>query len=125
MVKKGGAICSRPQMTSKTDTQKSTQELHWNIVFYQFIDLKDRIHHIWTSQIKLLDPTCEKMVHETLLEHCPKSKVVVTSSYALQFHLVAVNMCNDEYVGWNVHPEHGVAVAMTACENMAHAGPIV
>jgi len=101
------------------DTQKSTQELYWNIVFYQFLDDHERIRQIWTSQSKPLNPTCEMMVHEALLEHCPKSKVDVTSSYALQFHQVVVNMCNDEYVGWNVYPEYGVMVAKNVCEHMA------
>lgn len=102
------------------DEQKTTQQLYWDLVMYAFPGEQgyDDRYRAWTTKSPPLHPACEKQVHETLMKFCTQSNVDVTTSYALQFHQVVVNLCSDDKLGWGANPTLGVFEASVTCEKL-------
>jgi len=94
--------------------QQEAQRLHWNIVMFAHPLSLERQLAVWTHMRKPEAPACEIAVHNALVRSC-SGKIDVTSSYALQFHQVIVNLCNDDELAWKTFPNLGVSAAELAC----------
>jgi len=94
--------------------QKETQQLHWDLVNLAIPQNKTKRYQMWTTSVRPLRPQCELDVHRALIEFCD-NKVDVSTSYALQFHQVVVNLCADDELLWGSRPGLGVNTAKRAC----------
>jgi len=94
--------------------QKQTQQLHWDLVNLAIPQNQTQRLQMWTTTARALRPKCELEVHRALVEYCD-NKVDVSTSYALQFHQVVVNLCADDELLWGAVPALGVKTARRAC----------
>lgn len=100
------------------EQQKATQQLHWELVSLAFPYDQDRQHVSWTIAARPANPECELNMHRALVHFCADA-VDVSTSYALQFHRVVVNLCTDESLGWHAEPTAGYVAAARACRKVA------
>lgn len=93
--------------------QKYTQKVYWDLVKLGVPDNTTKWREIWTSTAKPSKPQCELQVRAALLDACHFN--YVTTSYALQFHQVVVNLC--AYTAWGANPDLGIEIAHQACNH--------
>lgn len=97
--------------------QKDTQALYWDLVRSAYPESQDQRHKAWTIGTSPQNAECEVEVHRALVVFCT-GKVDLRTAYALQFHQVVVNLCNDEELHWDTTPERGASTARLACSSL-------
>jgi len=97
--------------------QREVQQLHWDLVNLAIPQNKTKRYEMWTTAARALRPKCELEVHRALIEYCD-NQVDVSTSYALQFHQVVVNLCADDELLWGAVPGLGVNTARRACAGL-------
>jgi len=102
------------RLRSLVAQQEQTQDVYWALIEAAIPGSDSMQEHAWTQKLKSRNPSCEVAGHNALVKAC-KGKADMTSSYALQFHQVLVNLCAKEDLGWSSTPSKAVAAAYSAC----------
>jgi hypothetical protein len=101
-------------MQDKILNQERVQDVYWHLVQLAFSD-KSRQERCWRQKRKAHEQQCEVAVHTALRRACGMRDTDMTTSYALQFHQVVVNLCGDPDLSWGQDPHHGEEAAEEAC----------
>jgi hypothetical protein len=101
------------ELQALVDQQRLTHLLYWDLVLVAYPDNYDQQYDVWSSTKKPMNALCELRLHQTLFDHCDGN--LVATSYALQFHQVVVNLCQEEDLEWAANPDRGAAAAIQAC----------
>jgi len=102
------------RLQSLTAQQELTQDLYWSLVERALPDSDDLQERVWKQKLGAKNPSCEIAGHEALVKAC-KGNVDVSSSFALQFHQVLVNLCARKELGWASEPSKAVDAARAVC----------
>lgn len=100
------------RLSKKVAEQEDTQQVYWSLVETVISNEKEQ-EKIWTEKTKPSHKDCELHGHKALIRSCDAD---MTSSYALQFHQVLVNLCNRDELGWGANPHLAVKAVQAACE---------
>jgi glycosylphosphatidylinositol transamidase (GPIT) subunit GPI8 len=73
----------------------------------------------WSSAHSPDHPECEVQGHMALVDAC-SDHLDMTTSFAMQFHQVVVNLCSDDMLGWNLNPGKAVVAARDVCVSKAN-----
>lgn len=98
----------------KLQEQENVQDAHWKLAKHAYHGDKVAAEGAWKARKSPKQPACEKRVHNALVKRC-RGWADMTTSYALQFHQVVVNLCADRDLTWGKNPALGEAVAAHAC----------
>lgn len=110
---------ARIEAASKTMRRMLHQEgmvisVYWNLA-YDALGDSAKVEELMGLHRKPTNPECEVSVHNALTTYC-SPQIKMTTSYALQFHRITVNLCNTALVSWSRDPQAGVRGAMAACQ---------
>jgi len=107
-----------------TAQQELTQDTYWALIEYALPDADELQEHVWQQRARAKNPACEIAGHDALVQAC-KGSTDVSSSFALQFHQVLVNLCAREELGWAADPLKAVDAALAVCKSAASAATIL
>jgi len=102
------------QLKDKVADQEIAQQIVWSLVEQELSD-DDEQERVWTMKRNPVNPGCELDAHDALLKHCRQADM--TSSYALQFHQVIVNLCGHPDLGWAEKPSKAVSAIAQVCSD--------
>jgi hypothetical protein len=102
------------QLKDKVAEQETAQQIVWSLVEQELSDDEEQ-ERVWTMKRNPMNPGCELDAHNALLKHCRQADM--TSSYALQFHQVIVNLCGHPDLGWAEKPSKAVTAIAQVCSD--------
>jgi legumain len=102
------------QLKDKVAEQETAQQIVWSLVEQEFSD-DDEQERVWTMKRNPVNPACELDAHDALVERCKQTDM--TSSYALQFHQVIVNLCGHPDLDWAENPSKAVSAIAQVCSD--------
>merc|ERR1712160_156990 len=97
-----------------TAQQELTQDTYWALIEYALPDSDKLQERVWKQRVRAKNPACEIAGHDALVQAC-KGNIDMSSSFALQFHQVLVNLCAREELGWASEPSKAVDAARAVC----------
>merc|ERR1712232_594105 len=101
------------RLLEQQEKTEATYQALIQIAYPDSIDQQKRLS-AWSSAHSPDHPECEVQGHMALVDTC-KDKLDMTTSFAMQFHQVLVNLCSDELLGWGSNPRMAVAAARDVC----------
>jgi len=104
------------KLQRKLQDQENVQRVMWKLVKRAKRQSSDQ-DRSWREKRRPRRMQCEKRGHRALVKFC-RGKADMTTAYALQFHQVLVNLCNDDSLSWGYNPERAVDAAQKACESL-------
>jgi len=107
-----------------TARQELTQDTYWALIEHAIPDSDDLQERVWMQKLRAKNPACEVAGHDALVQAC-KGKVDMSSSFALQFHQVLVNLCARKELGWATDPSKAVDAAQVVCSSAASTATIL
>jgi len=102
------------QLQKLAARQEMTQDLYWALIENALPNSDELQDRVWKQKLLAKNPACEVVGHNALVQSC-KGKVDVTSSFALQFHQVLVNLCSIPRIGWSSDPTKAASAARMVC----------